>query len=113
VHREEHRQRPASKRRCLDEHDRLENDSSVDQQRRLRVGPGGHARGEGVSLDVGVHRAAVDVSDSHAIARIALGAESLLSYMGDKSVTLEEDCAAVKKLAAIAKHFETLRKSGQ
>jgi hypothetical protein len=54
----------------------------------------------------------VDVSESHAIVRIALGVESLLSYLDDKDATLEEDTHTVKKLAAIAKHFDTLKKSG-
>lgn len=55
----------------------------------------------------------VDVSDSHAIVRIALGVESLVSYMHDKEATLSEDQVAVKKLAAIGKHFEALKRSGQ
>ena len=55
----------------------------------------------------------VDVSESHAIVRIALGVESLVSYLDDKSSTLEEDQAVVKKLAAIGKNFDTLKKSGQ
>lgn len=55
----------------------------------------------------------VDVSDSHAIVRIALGSESLLSYLDDEARTLEGDRTAVRKLAAIAKHFETLMASGQ
>jgi hypothetical protein len=54
----------------------------------------------------------VDVSETHAIVRIALGVESLVSYLDDKNGTLEEDQATVKKLAAIGKHFETLKKSG-
>merc|ERR1712070_1141380 len=55
----------------------------------------------------------VDVSESHAIVRIALGVESLVSYLDDKSATIEEDRSAVKKLAAISKHFDALKKSGQ
>jgi asparagine synthase (glutamine-hydrolysing) len=55
----------------------------------------------------------VDVSESHAIVRIALGVESLVSFLDDEATTLEEDRSAVKKLAAIANHFETLKKSGQ
>lgn len=55
----------------------------------------------------------VDVSDAHAIVRIALGAESLLSYLEDGPSTLEQDRTAVRKLATIAKHFETLKKSGR
>jgi hypothetical protein len=54
----------------------------------------------------------VDVSETHAIVRIALGVEPLVSYLDDKDTTLEEDRSTVKKLAAIAKHFETLNKSG-
>jgi asparagine synthase (glutamine-hydrolysing) len=54
----------------------------------------------------------VDVSESHAILRIALGVESLASYLGDPVHTLDEDLVTVKKLAAIAKFFETLKKSG-
>eukprot|EP00980_Cylindrotheca_fusiformis_P010660 scaffold2381_cov128-Cylindrotheca_fusiformis.AAC.1 len=53
----------------------------------------------------------VDVSDTHAIVRIALGVESLVSYLDDKVSTLEEDRLAVKKLAAIGKHFEHLKKT--
>jgi hypothetical protein len=55
----------------------------------------------------------VHVSNSHAIVRIALGVESLVSYLDDSSATLEEDLAVVKKLAAIGKHFATLKESGQ
>lgn len=54
----------------------------------------------------------VDVSETHAIVRIALGVESLLSYLNDKDATLAEDRAAVSKLAAIGKHFDTLKQSG-
>lgn len=53
----------------------------------------------------------VDVSDSHAILRIALGSESLASYLKDPSGTLHEDEMAVRKLAAIAKNFSTLKNS--
>jgi hypothetical protein len=55
----------------------------------------------------------VDVSETHAIVRIALGVDSLLCYLDDKDATLQEDHLAVKKLAAIGRHFETLKKSGQ
>lgn len=54
----------------------------------------------------------VDVSESHAIVRIALGVDSLVSYLDDNEATLEEDLHTTKKLAAIAKHFDTLKKSG-
>jgi len=55
----------------------------------------------------------VDVSESHAIVRIALGVESLVSYLDNPAKTLEEDNLTVKKLSAIGKHFDTLKKSGQ
>jgi len=55
----------------------------------------------------------VDVSETHGIVRIALGVDSLLCYLDDKDATLQEDHLAVKKLAAIARYFETLRKSGK
>ena len=54
----------------------------------------------------------VHVSDSHAIVRIALGVESLVSYLDNNNSTLEEDQAVVKKLAAIGKHFAVLKDSG-
>jgi len=54
----------------------------------------------------------VNVSESHAIVRIALGVESLLAYNADKSETLKEDDLTVRKLGAIAKHFDTLKSSG-
>lgn len=54
----------------------------------------------------------VNVSETHAIVRIALGVESLLSYLDDAEGTLEEDKMTVKKLAAISKHFTTLKQSG-
>jgi hypothetical protein len=54
----------------------------------------------------------VDVAESHAIVRIALGVDSLLSFLDDKVGTLDEDLATVQKLSAIAKHFNTLKKSG-
>lgn len=53
----------------------------------------------------------VDVSKSHAIVRIALGAESLLSYEKSKGQILKEDELTVKKLATIAKYFDTLKSS--
>lgn len=54
----------------------------------------------------------VDVAESHAIVRIALGVESMLSYFGNKDETLQEDQITVLKLAAIGKHFNTLKQSG-
>ena len=55
----------------------------------------------------------VSVAESHAIVRIALGVESLVSYLDDKSSTLEEDASVVRKLAAIGKHFDALKQSGK
>jgi hypothetical protein len=54
----------------------------------------------------------VDVAESHAIVRIALGVESLLSYLEDPKSTLDEDKLTIKKLTAIGKHFDALKKSG-
>jgi len=54
----------------------------------------------------------VDVADSHAILRIALGSESLASYIDDSDRTLQEDQTAVKKLAAVAKYYDQLIESG-
>ena len=53
----------------------------------------------------------VHVSNSHAIVRIALGVESLVSYLDDSTVTLEEDRAVIKKLAAVGRYFATLKES--
>ena len=53
----------------------------------------------------------VDVAESHAIVRIALGAESLANYLENPEATLKEDDMTVHKLAAIAKHFSTLKAS--
>ena len=53
----------------------------------------------------------VDVSETHAILRIALGSESLTSYLENPSATLHEDELTVRKLAAIAKNFSTLKQS--
>lgn len=54
----------------------------------------------------------VDVAESHAIVRIALGVESMLSYFENSDRTLQEDQITVQKLASIGKHFNTLSKSG-
>lgn len=53
----------------------------------------------------------VDVSETHAILRIALGSESLANYLDNPEATLKEDELAVRKLAAIAKNFTTLKES--
>lgn len=50
----------------------------------------------------------VSVSESFAIVRIALGAESLRSYHINKMDTLKEDRVIVSKLAVIAKYFHSL-----
>lgn len=54
----------------------------------------------------------VDVSETHGIVRIALGVESLISYLEDRERTLAEDRLTVTKLAVIAKHFDKLKESG-
>lgn len=54
----------------------------------------------------------VDVAESHAIVRIALGVESMLSYIENKERTLLEDKTTVSKLAAIGKYLDTLKRSG-
>lgn len=52
----------------------------------------------------------VDVSESFGIVRIALGVDSLLSYLNNEAATLEEDRWTTKKLSLIAKHFDLLRR---
>lgn len=54
----------------------------------------------------------VDVAETHAIVRIAMGVEAMLGFVEDKEATLREDQLTVGKLAAIGKHFDTLKKSG-
>lgn len=54
----------------------------------------------------------VDVSESHGIVRIALGVDSMLSYLENPESTLSEDKWVVKKLSAIGKHFQTLMANG-
>jgi len=54
----------------------------------------------------------VDVSESHGIVRIALGVDSMLSYLEDPESTLTEDEWVIKKLSAIGKHFDVLTESG-
>ena len=53
----------------------------------------------------------VDVSESHGIVRIALGVDSMISYLEDPESTLLEDKWVVKKLSAIGKHFDALMES--
>jgi asparagine synthase (glutamine-hydrolysing) len=55
----------------------------------------------------------VDVSESHAIVRIAMGVESLLSYLSNPQATLDEDRRTVAKITAITKYFDILKQSGQ
>jgi hypothetical protein len=52
----------------------------------------------------------VDVSESYAIVRIALGAESMLSLLDENKQDehAKHDMLVVKKLAAIGRHFESL-----
>lgn len=55
----------------------------------------------------------VDVAESHAIVRIALGADALAKFCKeDEGGVLREDQAAVDKLAAIARNYDTLVASG-
>jgi len=54
----------------------------------------------------------VDVAESHAIVRIALGVESMLGYLEDREGTLGEDRLAVAKIAAIGRYFDVLKESG-
>ena len=54
----------------------------------------------------------VNVAESHAILRIALGSESLASFIDDKEKTLDEDRMAVQKLASVAKYYDHLMESG-
>ncbi|KAL7560628.1 hypothetical protein ACA910_001314 [Epithemia clementina (nom. ined.)] len=51
----------------------------------------------------------VDVADSYAIVRIALGSASLVEYLQDASATLAQDALAVQKLALVAKYFDILQ----
>jgi len=54
----------------------------------------------------------VDVAETHAIVRIALGVESMLGFVEDQERTLREDQLTVRKLAAIGRYFDTMKKSG-
>lgn len=54
----------------------------------------------------------VDVAESHAILRIALGSESLAEYISSPSQTLAQDQTAVNKLAAVAKYYDDIVASG-
>lgn len=55
----------------------------------------------------------VDVAESHAIVRIALGADALAAFCKeDEGAVLAEDRAAVAKLAAVARNFDRLLESG-
>ena len=55
----------------------------------------------------------VDVSESFGIVRIALGVESMLSYLDDTEATLAEDLHTVKKMATIGRYFKALKQSEQ
>lgn len=54
----------------------------------------------------------VSVSENFAIVRIALGAESMISYSKDKYATLKQDELVVNKLGLIAKYFSELKENG-
>jgi hypothetical protein len=51
----------------------------------------------------------VDVATSFAILRIALGSSSLATYLHNQNQTLQEDEVVVKKLAIVAKYFDTFQ----
>lgn len=51
----------------------------------------------------------VDVATSFAILRIALGSESLASYLQSPTRTLQDDEAVVAKLAIVAKYFDSFQ----
>lgn len=51
----------------------------------------------------------VDVATSFAILRIALGSSSLATYLHNPDQTLKEDEVVVKKLAIVAKYFDTFQ----
>lgn len=51
----------------------------------------------------------VNVSDSHAILRIALGAESLTNFVQNPDRTLEQDRIVIRKLELVAEDFEALQ----
>jgi hypothetical protein len=51
----------------------------------------------------------VKITSDQAIIRIALGAESLLSYVQDKKSTLNEDRLTVEKIGALSKYFDELK----
>ena len=53
----------------------------------------------------------VDVADSHAILRIALGSESLAQYLNDPEGTTKEDQVVVMKLGLVAKYLQSLQNS--
>jgi hypothetical protein len=53
----------------------------------------------------------VDVADSHAILRIALGSESLAQYLNDPGGTMKEDQVVVRKLGLVAKYLQSLQNS--
>ena len=55
----------------------------------------------------------VDVSDSFAIIRVALGAECMLALLNDNDRTekekhMEQDALVIQKIAALAKHFDAI-----
>lgn len=51
----------------------------------------------------------VDVATSFAILRIALGSSSLATYLHNPNQTLKEDEVVVKKLAIVAKYFDSFQ----
>lgn len=53
----------------------------------------------------------VKITSDQAIIRIALGAESLLSYFDDKESTLNDDRRTVEKIGTLSKYFDDLKSS--
>ena len=53
----------------------------------------------------------VDVATSFAILRIALGSSSLATYLHNPAQTLKEDEVVIKKLAIVAKYFDSFQQS--
>jgi hypothetical protein len=53
----------------------------------------------------------VKITSDQAIIRIALGAESLLSYFDDKESTLNDDRKTVEKIGTLSKYFDELKSS--
>ena len=55
----------------------------------------------------------VNVAESHAIVRIALGCDALSQYLQESSRVVAQDAVAVQKLAWVAQHFAQLQEAEQ